>query len=504
MVTTRTGTVPARWRCIVLLGVVLSSAVHAETSLETLKAAPKPHFRRGHTLPPLTRWGWTMPFEVRVELTENWGYALEFGGYVTQSVADQLDNPKSLESKLCALTTSDPKRYPLAVLTIHGDFGELPESAWCHDADGKLPEGKQIWSPAAPEEIFRQAAAAWSAPLKKVRQKAPIAIILNGGEYALSVYGHHGKYWGQDPKVLAAKGDKEWFDYISESKARQERIVSEAFRAAVPDRSLYLFYYTDGSPHANTYPSWWTWAWGYKWMRPISDLPNNSIYYMQFNSGWTGNSDMLSQMLNSVAQQIAAGDPLSYNWLCAGWVQKSLGDKAFSDREHYMGYLKCCYTAGMIGGVAGYFSYPAETDPNWLWQMMVLGHAHALFSHLEDFLRKGDLLPGPEKHRWSRELPAYEFPCHSADMTADPDFRVLARKHRKRKEWLIAAWTAAGLDRDATATIPGLGDVTVHGRSCGSVYRATVKKGKPSLKLVDEDGMNPTAGLPDGTLKRNN
>jgi hypothetical protein len=46
-----------------------------------LKAQPRPRFREGHTLPPLTRFGWTLPFETRVELTENWGFALEFGGY---------------------------------------------------------------------------------------------------------------------------------------------------------------------------------------------------------------------------------------------------------------------------------------------------------------------------------------------------------------------------------------------------------------------------------------
>jgi hypothetical protein len=460
----------------------------AETALEQLRAAPKPHFREGHTLPPLTRWGWTMPFEVRLELTEHWGYALEFGGYVTPEAVKELDDPNSVPSRLCALAASDPKRYPLCVLTIHGDFGELPEEVWCHNAAGELPEGQRIWSPEAPDEVFRQAAEAWAAPIRKVREKAPIAIILNGGEYALSVYGHHGRYWSQDPKVMAAKGDREWYDYISERKAHQELILSEAFRAAVPDRQLYLYYYTDGCPHRNRYDGWWTWAWDYRYMRPVSDLPNTSLYYLHFNSGWTGDNDMLTQALNGVAQQIAAGDPLSYNWLCAGWVRENLGEKAFSDPEHYMGFLKCFYTAGMIGGVAGYFSYPGEDDPNWLWQMMVLSHAHALFSHLEEFLRQGDLLPGPEPHRWSRDLPAYEFP------TGDPDLRVLARKHRQRPEWLLTAWAAGGADRNATVTIPGLGTVTLLARSCGSVYRATLEEGKPSLRWVDEDGMRPTAG----------
>jgi len=119
--------------------------------------------------------------------------------------------------------------------------------------------------------------------------------------------------------------------------------------------------------------------------------------------------------------------------------------------------------------------------------MMALGHVHALFSHLEEFLRKGDLLPGPARHRWSKDLPAYEFP------TGDPDARVLARKHRERAEWLITAWAAGGPDRQVSVAVPGLGTVRLEARGCGSVYRAAVKDGKPSLTRVDDDGMHPTA-----------
>jgi len=100
------------------------------------------------------------------------------------------------------------------------------------------------------------------------------------------------------------------------------------------------------------------------------------------------------------AQQIACGDPLSYNWVSGGWRRagttwnsgadvslnttvvlnsqtykciQSAGsgtnppvpignawwqpvadvpgsglDRLVSDSAHYMGFLKCCYTAGMI------------------------------------------------------------------------------------------------------------------------------------------------------------
>ena len=109
--------------------------------------------------------------------------------------------------------------------------------------------------------------------------------------------------------------------------------------------------------------------------------------------------------------------------------------------------------------------------------------------HLEEFLRQGDLLPGPDKHRMSTDLSAYEFP------TGDPNARVLARKHRLRAKWPVTAWAADGPDHDVSVAIPGLGEVSVHARSCGSVYRAVRKAGKPALRLIDIDGMLPTAGL---------
>ena len=56
--------------------------------------------------------------------------------------------------------------------------------------------------------------------------------------------------------------------------------------------------------------------------------------------------------------------------------------------------------------------------------MVALARVHALFSHLEMFLRQGDLLPGPNHHRFSKDLPAYEFP------SGDPNVRVVARKLR--------------------------------------------------------------------------
>ncbi|HUT33335.1 MAG TPA: hypothetical protein VNE39_07645 [Planctomycetota bacterium] len=482
-----------------LLVICVSPLASAATPLDHLRATTGPRFRVGHTLPLLTRWGWRLSYDIQLELTEHWGYALEMGE-VNASVVPQLDDPKSLPARLCSLTASDPKRYPLSVLAHRACcdrkfVAALPPETWCQDAEGKAIEPK-TWSPEAPDAVFQRAAAAAAEPLKKVLEKAPIAIILNGGEYALSVSGHCAKVWQQDPKVMKAKGERDWFDYITERKAHQEMIITEAIRAACPDRLLYGYYYVEGCPHRGRHGGWKAWAWDYPPMRRVCDLPGSSIYYVHFNSGWTGDNDMLTQALNATAQHLAQGDALSYNWLNGGWTREKMGEKAFGDLARYTGYLKCYYTAGMLGGCAGYFAYPKggfdgdvqPEPPHWLAQMTALGHVHALFSHLEEFLRKGDLLAGPDKHRWSKDLPAYEFP------TGDPAARVVARKHRERDEWLVTAWAAGGDDRQVSATIPGLGAVTVEARACGSVYRAVIKDGQPSLTRVDENGMHPTAG----------
>jgi hypothetical protein len=95
------------------------------------------------------------------------------------------------------------------------------------------------------------------------------------------------------------------------------------------------------------------------------------------------------------------------------------------------------------------------------------------------FLREGSLLPGPARHKYATDQPAYEFP------TSDSNSRVLARKMANKPSWLLTAWTSNGVERDATVQIPDLGAVTVRGRAIGSVYTASIERGKPVLIQVD-------------------
>ncbi len=475
--------------------------VLAKTPLELIQQQARPKFRAGHSLPRLTRWGWNMPYEVRLELCEHWGYALEFG-VVNERAVERLDDPQSDQARLVALARSDPQRYPLCITTLRPFHDRefragLPEDAWCRDEQGELvapKPGRRVLSPEAPDAIYHQAGRITADPVAALRERAPIAVLHNGGEYGMGVFGFHGRYWAQDPRVVRAKGVVSWFEYLSRRKAHGELIIAERVRKAA-DGGLYLYYPTSGCPHRNRNLDWWKWAYGYEWMKPVSDIPNGESYYRHFNAGWTGEIDMLTQALNSVGLQLAQGEPLSYNWLCAGWPREDLGEKALGDMRRYMGFLKCYYTAGMIGGVAGYFSYPqggfhaelGDEMPSWLAQMLVLGRAHALFSHLEDHLRNGDLLPGPQMHRWSKDRPAYEIP------TGDADARVVARKHRQGPAWLVTAWAAGGDDREVAVEILGLGELKLRARDCGSVYLVTLENGRPRLKLLDPDGMRPSA-----------
>ncbi|HID76949.1 MAG TPA: hypothetical protein EYP56_13255 [Planctomycetaceae bacterium] len=489
---------------VAVCGLFLTpSHAPATTPLEAIQKEPRPKFRPGHTLPPLTRWGWSMPFDVRIELCEHWGYALEFGTINPRAV-QRLDDPASDQARLVALTKSDPDKYPLCVTTLRPFHDrqflvKLPQAAWCHDENGNLIEpkpGRGILCPEAPDSIYHDAGRITAEPIAALRKRVPIAVLHNGGEYGMSVFGFHGSYWARDPRCVQAKGVKSWFQYLSERKAHGELIIADAVRKAA-NGGLYLYYPTSGCPHRNRSLDWWKWAYGYEWMKPVSDIPNGESYYNHFNTGWTGHIDMLTLALNSVGLQIALGEPLSYNWVCAGWTRDDLGEKAFGDMRHYMGFLKCYYTAGMIGGVAGDFAYPqggvkadlGDKMPSWLQQMLVLGRVHALFSHLEDDIRNGDLLPGPCMHRWSSDRPAYEIP------TGETDARVLARKHRERNSWLVTAWAAGGEDRDVKVTILGLGELELRARDCGTVYRVTAKDGGVRLDLLDPDGMRPSTAF---------
>lgn len=450
------------------------------TPAEYLAKQPAPVFKEGHRLPPLTRFGWQLSYEARVELAERWGYALALGT-ANNRLLEHLDWKASYERQILDRVQSDPERYKLAVILDRRmpEADTLPTDSWLRDAEGRYVNRKgvplpnqakvegRVWSPAAPEATWSTIGESWAAKLAAVREYAPISIVLNGGEYGIGVAGHQQAAWETDPTVVDAKGDRSWYDYVSERKGAFEAIIGQVVFDAVPDLQQYIVYGIGGQSHRKRYGGWAQWDLAYKAKDRVPTLPSSEHYYRHFNSGFTGQQDILTLALNARGQEIAFGHPYTYGWLCAGWK-----DNQFADLSRYKGFLKCLYASGMLGGVAGYFAYPEggfdaifweDAPPHWLQQMMALAEVHAEFSFYDDFLLASDLLPGPGKHRWSRDQPAYEFP------SGDPAVRVLARKHRVRDEWLIVAWAADGAERMVSVEIPGLGVVEIEARPEGTV-----------------------------------
>jgi len=529
---------------VLLAAAPVTVAAPPHAYLETID---KPRFADGHTLPRLTRFGWTLPYDLRVELADAWGYGLEFGGYASAGKVARIQNPDSIEARVVKLATEQPERFPLQVILTRElpdtpkdhdavaeppsedaelDEGDdtaavatqpadttFPVDQWTRTADGKLVtvEKKQgdgavtqvprkIWSPEMPQFIVEQAAELRAEPLRDlVDTGARIAVVLNGGEYGIGVPGFHAKFWKQDPRIIEAKGDRSWYEYVSERKANMERTIAEAVRDAVPDRQLYIYYTTGGGTHRNRWGGWTAWSYGYEWMKPVSDLASDEAYYKHFNSGWTGNRNMLKMILNAKGWEIRLGQPLTYNWLCAGWPRGNTEknpEAGLGDLQRYMGFVKCLYVTGMVGANAGYYAYPKggfnadidlENPPHWLRQMVVLARVHALFSHVDEMVREGELLPGPNRHAWSKENPAYEFP------TGDPDARVIVRKHQASGRWLIATWAAGGEAREVTVDVPQLGALTLLARPVGAVYLVTRKNDNAVLTQLDPDPDLPSA-----------
>jgi hypothetical protein len=492
---------------------------------------PKPYFKQGHTLPPLTRYGWLEPFAPRKLFAQDWGYAVLFSGYVSDAVVDRMDNPFSDEAKTVALVNSDPAKYKLAVICDRYTPATWSSDIWCQDANGKFLNSKAVsmdgteWSPGmkttyrltTPEDYWIELGRGRAKPLERLRKHVPITIVLNGGEYGLGIWGFSGKVWQADPRDAKFLADQKakGIDELEAShlpKMRSEELIANEVKKAVPDRLLYIYYVAGGSPSKGSQPDWHEWGGLYKDARgKFSDLPSNEHYVgpRSFNTGFMGEKDLLSKSLNAIGEQAALGDNIAYSWF---WLDET---KVEPDYRRYRGLLKCYYVTGVIGGNAGTYNTPdfnspfdPKNPPNWIVQQMELGKVHALFSHLEDYIRNGDLVDdGKYKATWWPQQPAYELlPEEIKDGAVEKDmdgkkistlvpgraFRVLARKHRQKEEWLVAAWSADGQLHEATVTIPGAGRIKLEARAGGSTYLVKMMEGKPVVQLMDPDEENPS------------
>lgn len=498
------------------------------TQAQWLTNQRKPAFKPGHTMPRLTRYAYALPVDAAIKFCEDWGYALEFPYPLavnpenTYNLIYRLNDPNSPQSIIAALAKSDPVRYPLqAEITKHvspedqappGSFaqnasGQTLYSGVAHQTDGTTIPAGPVWSLDAPLATWELFAKYRADGIRELNNRGiPLAYVLNGGEYGLGFWENSKDYWYQDPRFSAGiaasvygPGDKFTFEHCSAMGEVSEHIIADAVKAAAPQRSLYINYTAGGRTERNRFFGMPNYGGFWEHSRGQGDLPNNESYFKSNGNGFTeatgdGRRDILTQALNAKALEIQTGNPLSYNWISAGW------DGNEADEARWTGFLKCYYTSGMIGSNVGAYgsskwqeighpTFPTSGQvPIHLRHMVISSHVHALFTHVEDLLRNGDLLPGPAQHEMSPDVPAYEFPTGEG-----VNSRVLARKHRTQNTWLITAWAADGPDRKVSVYIPELGNLTLEARAVGSVYKATLANGKVTLMRIDNEGATYTA-----------
>lgn len=491
-------------RTLLLILFAATSALAAVTPVEYLDLQPKPQFKPGHRLLPLTRWGYTLGSNTTVVLARDWGYTLTLENFATPAKAADVTTPGTYSYGMAQLASNYPNTFKLSVL-IDLTFTNPPAGYYCTNAAGEfvnnqgqvVPAGI-IPSPEGPDSYWSDITDYWIHSLRVIQSNAPIAIILNGGEYGLNTGGQDHLAWRQDPRVQAATNGLSLLRYSSDRKAHQLGFLTRAIEQHFPNRSLYVFYSTSRENYRSYqvpgYIQWddiSMWGWDSDVMNTNTDLPSFEAYWSG-NHGWTNApgvhfseiSDLLTRYLNGVGYnlKLSASYSTNYNWVNAG------SGGGFSEIERYQGFLRCLYTAGMVGGVAAYFEIPAggfdatflpNNPPHWLLQMTALSQVHAQFTYLEDYVWNGALIEGNGNmvaaagvvltgHAMSQDQSSYEFTNTVADATC----RVLARKHNSKNEWLVCAWAADGTNRAVTVTIPTLGEITVTAADSGNLYSA--------------------------------
>jgi hypothetical protein len=375
-----------------------------------------------------------------------------------------------------------------------------------------FPNFDAVVSPQAPDSYEQTRVNYQMQSLAVIQSNAPIDILLNGGEYDMQVPGWGSVAWLKDPRVQAATNGLNFLVYESQRKAYQLSFLTAAIKQQIPNRTLSIFYEASSAEETRVNYAgngYLQWGWDSRNMVSNTDLPSYMAYYSTLNLGsWTNNSeyfagnafncDMLTRILDAVGYNIALGHPLNYTWVEGGGSATDSSVNSCSDIPTYTGFLKCMYTAGMVGGIAEYSAPPGTTSffwgpgnwsafsstnpPDWLLQMMALSHTHALFSHLANFLYSGTLLSGPQVHVMSTDQPAYEF----TNTVADPYSRVLARKLNGQNQWLVTAWNSNETTNTVTVNIPTIGNLTVTAVPSASVYEVTMTGTNVKQTLQDE------------------
>jgi hypothetical protein len=503
------------------------------TPLDHLKAMPRPVFKKGNTLLPLGQAHCGLSRDTYIELANSWGYGLPIDKQDLAKVA--LANPGRYQS---TVMLGGVYRYYENYDGRYSDLPKLPPNTWIRDGNGNiiLTGGRPIVSPIAPDETFQIIGDHIGQKISQLEKSSgqPIKLVLNGGESGLWIIGDNPiETFGKDPVMVAdyIKSGVTLPEYISRNKVRQEEVLKEKLFSHLQSRPVYSWYQEQYGTERGRWFGWKQYMFLYEHFLNssrktiVSDYTAPEMYYSFHNSGWSGVHsgsmvpwDALTQALNNISGAIRLGQQFTYPWVNMGWEGRP--GQAISSPDRFMGMMKTYYTAGAIGSVGGYFvcSGPlwealnynkpiGATTPTMIQQLAIQGYAHALFSHLEEYLRNGDLLPGTNTHPYqsfTEILPAMEFPAEGQTQQVPgafglitiPTARVLARKIRGQDRWLVTAWANVGDDRNVRVNIDSkLGTLTLRARKAGSVYVVRYVNGMTQLTLIDSNAMNPTRFL---------
>lgn len=489
------------WCCVILAlwaGVSLGDTV---TPVQYLQSLPRPNFAVGYRLPPLTRWGGNLSTNTDLELAQHWGYTMELNLYASLA---NMTNLNAYNRTVLTLVSNNPG-LKLCCMMDRNYTAPIPYDFYCTNSAGdqlKDLTGSLTVCPEGPTNYWQLISANSAAGIAVVRSNAPVAVVLNGGEYGMNVAGWAYYQWLDDPRVIAVTNQfssygNGWFQHWAGSRKRREALYPMTAAKSVVPNALYIYYhsgyeyyFTDASadPLHNYNDS----RWGFMSdaMNAVSDYPSFELYE---RITATTNRDVMTRYLDAVGYNMGVSQPWNYSWLAPGWSTNNADN---TDPDIYTGFLKSAYLAGMIGGISGFFSVPnggfdasfdSSSPPSWLSQMICISRVHALFSHFENFLWNGDLLPGPYTHRISRWQPAYEF-------TNDYTNRVVARKLRGLNQWLVSAWAMDGATRPVTVTIPGPGIMAVSCTGTGKVYWVATTPDATNIAEVTDTSVHPTVG----------
>ncbi len=367
-------------------------------------------------------------------------------------------------------------------------------------------------------------------------------IVTSGGEYGIGVIGWTGCSFLKDPELIAAIGYPGQLDpycwkdpnyvndsrndaltrFVSQRAAEHEHIIYEEISKNTKWRDDQPFYGLYSDSYGQDRGRWNGWAaWGRDYQDfiniGVSTIPQPQIYFHDNNQGWGGidslgsPADMTWKLLNEVGGHIRLGRKNFYAWMSVGG--HSLAGGLIAEQDRWTGFLKVMFTAGGLGGTSGYFIYNGTYDGQavrgkpmgtalhpWLRQYMDLSRAQALFSHVEEYLRDGDLVNGSYLHPF--KFNTERIPLYCLDIVGEPqgenispEVYVLARKMPNAAKWLVTAWAQRGYDREVVAVLPGAGSgqITVNARVAGTVYLVSMNNGQLSMNMLDPDPMNPSA-----------